>query len=349
MKGGFFAPIAALALTLLVGQAANAAAPVVVLVRPSPRDEVVNEALIRLEGELESIGFTVSVVDNASDEDPRQLTESAGRDVSSAATIGIFRRTSAGLELWLADRLTGKTVVRQVEAGETSGRSEAQVVAIRAAELLRASLAETLLAPSKAPPKQAPRQEPAQPIVAHWMQRSLSPRPRAVRIGIEAGAGVIGSFEGIGPALVPMLRARLSLGEYFAVRAGAAGLGTSSEVTGATATATVRQEVVLAEGHVRFLPGKLVRPTLSLGVGTYGVLVDGRATWPYEGRTGSQWSPAISAGAGVALRLHSNLEMAIEAQALFAAPNPTVRFFDDEAARGGRPTCLATLSLVGWQ
>jgi hypothetical protein len=339
---GVLAPL----LFALCAREARAAAPLVVLVRPAPDNEIVSEALVRLQGELESLGFTVSVVDTPPETDPKRLTESAGRALSSAATIVMFDRTEGVLELWIADRLTGKTVVRQVAVGDTDGRSRAQVLAIRAAELLRASLAETLLQPSEAPEPEAP----SPPAVAHWMQASITPpAPHPVRVGLEAGAGVFGSFSGLGPAVVPMVRARMSLGEYVALRVGAAGLGTSSKVEGVAATADVSQEVVLADGQVRFLPGALVQPTLSLGAGAYGMLVQGEAAWPYEGRSGSQWSPAFAATVGVAVRLHASLELALEGQAIVATSSPTVRFFQDEPARGGRPSYLASLSLVGWQ
>jgi len=345
MKGALFAlVIPALLLRPVVAYAA-AAAPLVVLVRPQPDDETMSEALVRLQGELEALGFVVSIVEPSAETDPKRMTESAGT-LSSAATIAMFKSSPGMLELWIADRLTGKTVVRQVKAGETRGRSPAQVLAIRAAELLRASLAETVLEPSEAPAQEAP----SPPAVTHWIESSITPPPpQFVRLGLEAGAGVVGSFNGIGPSVVPMVRARVSFGELFAIGLGAAGLGTSSKVTGATATADVRQEVVLADAQLRFLPGALVRPTLSVGAGAYGMLVDGTAQWPYEGKSGSHWSPAVAGAGGLVLRLDASVDLVLEARAIVATSSPTVRFFDEEAARGGRPTYLASLSLVGWQ
>ena len=47
---------------------------------------------------------------------------------------------------------------------------------------------------------------------------------------VQASGGVLGSFAGTGPALVPVLRGRLSTGEYLVWRAGAAGLGSAGRI-----------------------------------------------------------------------------------------------------------------------
>jgi hypothetical protein len=321
--------------------AASGPQPLVVLVRPSPDDGGLDEALVRLRAELSSAGFEVVLVDGETGADPRETIEHALRERSPAATIGIF-----GAELWIADRLTGKTVVRTLDAGETGGRRAPEVLAIRASELLRASLSELLLAPSEAGPRPAAAKPPV--AVTRWVSAALEPGQQAFRFGFEAGAAVLGSLEGVPPAVTPLVRARLALGKGFLVRASAAGLGTRPEVSSDVGTASIRQDLLLAELQARLFANKPLRPLATIGVGAYRFGVEGNAAWPHSARQGWRWEPAADVGLGLALRLHPHLELSFETHAIFAQPYPTVRFFDETVARAGRPTLFASLTLAGW-
>jgi hypothetical protein len=321
--------------------AASAPQPLVVLVRPSPNNANLDEALVRLRAELSSAGFDVVLVDGEADADPREAIERTLREQSPAATIGIF-----GGELWIADRLTGKTVVRTLDAGETGGRRAPEVLAIRASELLRASLSELLFSPSEAAPPPAAAKPPA--AVTHWVSEALEPGQKAFRPGFEAGAAVLGSLEGVPPAVTPLVRARLALGKGFLVRISAAGLGTRPEVRSDVDAASIRQDLLLAELQARLFANKPLRPLATIGVGAYRFGVEGNAAWPHSGVGGWRFNPAADVGLGVALRLHPHLELSLETHAVFAHPYPTVRFFDETVARAGRPTLFGSLTLAGW-
>jgi hypothetical protein len=322
--------------------AATAAAPLVVLVRPSPSSSDRDEALVRLRAELSSAGFDIAVVDSEADADPRETIEQTLRERGPAATIGIF-----GGELWIADRLTGKTVVRTLDASDTGGRRAPEVLAIRAAELLRASLSELLFAPSNAsPPPPAATKPPA--AVTNWVSTALEPGERAFRVGFEAGAAVLGSLEGVPPAVTPLVRARMALGKGWLVRATAAGLGTRPEVSSGTDTASIRQDLLLAEIQARLSANKPLRPLASIGVGAYRFGLEGRATWPDSGLDGWRFNPAADVGLGFAVRLHPHLEISLETHAIFVHPQPAVRFFEETVAHAGRPTLFGSLTLAGW-
>jgi hypothetical protein len=333
-----------LALSTLAGPRstrASAPQPLVVLVRPLPNNADLDEALVRLRAELSSAGFDVVLVDGQAQADPREAIEQTLRERNPAATIGVF----AG-DLWIADRLTGKTVVRKLDAGETGGRRAPEVLAIRASELLRASLSELLLSPSEAGPPPAAAKPPA--VVTHWVSAALEPGQQAFRVGFEAGGAVLGSFEGVPPAVTPLLRARLTLGKGFLVRATAAGLGTRPEVSSDVGKASIRQDLLLAELQARLFANKPLRPLATIGVGAYRFGVDGNAVWPRSARRGWRWEPAADIGLGLALGLHPHLELSFETHAVFAQPYPTVRFFDETVARAGRPTLFGSLTLAGW-
>jgi hypothetical protein len=167
----------------------------VLLLRRVPADEILAEAILRIKSELVAGGFEVAVSDIDSSEqgaDPRALMERAGQDLAPSATIGIFGNLEQGsAELWVVDRITGKTVIRRLEVQASSDRPISEVLAIRAQELLRASLVEFLVEenrpnPTIAPPRRRsingssrPWNRPSRP--GPWVLNSGS-RPSAVGV-----------------------------------------------------------------------------------------------------------------------------------------------------------------------
>ncbi len=92
----------------------------------------------------------------------------------------------------------------------------------------------------------------------------------------------------------------------------------------------------------------MLRPIVSVGVGTLYAAVDGNALPPNVGVHSSQWAIAFQGGAGIQARLSRHFDLAIEGQALFAEPYPLVRFLGVEVAHGGLPSILGSLTLLGW-
>jgi len=121
-----------------------------------------------LRAELANMGLNVLVVDRGDHElSPGELTEAARRNRAFAA----FRVLVAEgkVEVWLADRITGKVLLREVlkTPSQQSGTSESAVIA-RAVELLRASLLELDV-------DERPKGEVARPAS---LPKALTPEPR---------------------------------------------------------------------------------------------------------------------------------------------------------------------------
>ena len=58
--------------------------------------------------------------------------------------------------------------------------------------------------------------------------------------------------------------------------------------------------------------------------------------------------PAADAGVGLRMPLRPRrVELGVEVHALVAEPYPVVRFFETEVARAGRPSLLASVTLLG--
>src|SRR5882672_4865044 len=95
----------------------------------------------RVRAELEGLGLDVIVLKPPDEGSPsRAPLEQAARSVGAVAAVRLIASREGKVEVWVADRVTGKAVVRELDAPE-SGASDA-AVAIGSVELLRASLME---------------------------------------------------------------------------------------------------------------------------------------------------------------------------------------------------------------
>src|ERR1035437_9780285 len=95
--------------------------------------------LPRLRAELGAMGFDL-VEMLADDGAPaRAALEENARSLGAIAAVRLVP-SGGGVEVWIVDRVTGKTVLREIVRPEgPSGEADA-MVAMRAVELLRASL-----------------------------------------------------------------------------------------------------------------------------------------------------------------------------------------------------------------
>ena len=168
---------------LLTGVAHGQGVPaLVVLVASDPA----SQAARRLSKELQGIGIDVLVLkatpENSSG---RESLERSARSVGAIAAVRLVA-SGGGTEVWVADRITGKTVIREL-MGPTGADAEPDDVAVGAVELLRASLME-LHSPN--PPRgeaEAPQVvrdlaviKPNEPVAA-------VPKARPARLSFAAG------------------------------------------------------------------------------------------------------------------------------------------------------------------
>jgi hypothetical protein len=324
----------------LIGGRAHADTALVVLVRPPAQSAIVSEAITRIRGELLADGFDVLVVDAPPGADPASVLSRADHQTNAAATLGLFLHSDARVaEVWVVDRLTQKTVMRRIEMPASPAGSAPEVLARRSVELLRASLLEILALAREKPVLPGPREK-----ASRWAAQALEPRPS--RFGVEAGAQVLGGFGGIGSAVMPVGRVRVVLGERFAARLSLAGLGTQPRVEAAVGAATVSQELGLFELLFEIAPKSWVRPSISLGAGTYHIAVDGSAPSPYAGMSGDRFVFASDTGAGLTFSITSAFALSVEGHATLVTPYPVVRFVGVDTAQVKNPLLSAALAMV---
>jgi hypothetical protein len=330
---------------LCAAQPARAAS--VVIVRPANSPPVMIETLVRLKGELTSAGFDTEIVDEA------EAGSAAGDSRVGLERLAVRRRADAvvaivgdkspdSVEVWVIDKVTGKSVVRRVPFEPAAARTS-KTLAIRAIELLRSSFLEIDLTahdrqnePAAAPP----------PAVVKFVETERASR-HPERFGVEVGGVAVISLDGIGPALLPLARFNWSL-QAWCFHAALAGLGTRPTIDGETGSAEVAQTHGLVGGSYRFRAGERLRPFAALSAGVLHTSVDGRANSPNQSRTADQWSFLVDAAAGSLLRLPNRFYLSAAAHTQLAEPYPAVRFLGTVVATSARPTLLFTLTVGAW-
>jgi len=117
----------------------------VVLLRPEAEDPVLLDAWNRLAAELKIHHFDVEVVDSGAAPGERPSVEvelsNVARSESALAALALVQETgTTSVDVWLVDRVSGKTTMRRIAV--RPGKDASSVLAIRAVDLLRGSLRE---------------------------------------------------------------------------------------------------------------------------------------------------------------------------------------------------------------
>ncbi len=337
-----------LSLALLIGTA-SARAATVAIVRPANPSPVMTETLVRLHGELTSVGFEAEIVDGPAGEggnsvQSRAWLERLARLRKVDAVVAIVGDVSPdSVEVWVIDKVTGKSVVRRVPFEPRSPRAP-ETLAIRAIELLRSSFLEIDLAAGEPRSQSAAAPPPA--VVRFVEMERLASRPE--RFGVEVGGAALIGLDGVGPAVLPMVRFDWALRSWLVVQAALAGLGTRPTVQTGTDSAQIAQEYGVLGACYRMKGGRWLRPFVALSGGVLHTSVEGRADSPNQGQNADQWSFLLDGGLGAALRLRDRFYLVATAHAQMAEPYVAIRFVDTVVATSARPNLLVTLTLGAW-
>jgi hypothetical protein len=318
----------------------------VVVLRPPSSDEVTTEAVSRVAGELAAAGFAVTYADSPPGTDLRsQLDAAAGAAFRPVAVFAISRAAVGNAaDIWIADRGAGKLVIQRVEIGGEDQSHRAAVLAVRAVELLRASLLNLWRQTPKPPPVGAP--------APSTQAGEVAARPAATEnflagVTVGAGVGVMSSFRGVDPTFLPVLR--VSYGwQRLAVRLTGAGLGTASHLSAAVGSATVKQAVIGGEMLAIWSRSRHVQGLAAVGVGAYHIDLQGAAppSSTYRGQHDELWTPFVSGAIGGSVRVGPSTAVGLDLQATFTRTEATLRILDTVVGRTGRPAFLAGVSLL---
>ncbi|MFO0632130.1 MAG: hypothetical protein U0168_04690 [Nannocystaceae bacterium] len=212
------------------------AAPASARAEPTHRDAVARVAVLgsrdaavvlQLDAELALLGFEVVHADAPTRPDHLALDQRA-RELQVVAALWVDAR-GQDLDLWVVDRVTGKTTLRslRLEPGEDGAR----IAAVRAIDLLRASFREL----EQAPPPPGPP-----PVLPPPVRRAMRPPPP--RFVLAFGPAVSGAAGGLGAIAMAALAF-----EAWPHRRVGVGVRALAPIAGTRARAP--------EGSARILPG----------------------------------------------------------------------------------------------
>jgi hypothetical protein len=326
---------AAVALLLLI---TSAGAQRIVLLRPRTADPALAQAFGRLKGELMTYDFEVIVVDGDGDASPRQLARVA-EQARAVASVSLVRSEGlATADVWISDRVTGKTTMRTIATSED--REASSVLAVRAVDLLRTSLRE--FPPGERPPPDVvgatPERAPAH--VREW----AAAKPLRQPWSVEAGIVVQSTLSRLGSVYGPAI----SLGYDPSERVGFA-LGFQGPLSGAHAssqgaTLALRNEQAFAEVRYRAFSRARWAAGASAALGAHRLDVEGTTKTPYVGRSDSAFTAFAAAGLTFELVLVRGAALLAFGRAVFLAPRP-VAHVAEEALPYGRPALQTGASL----
>jgi hypothetical protein len=325
----FLAPLLLLFGALFFPKTVRADEPVVVAVLVSPST---GEALAaRVQAELQSLGFQTTQVSIGDDTNPAAL-EAAAKKSGAAAAIHVVRSADRA-EVWVADRVTGKTLLRTVTCAP--GEDAAGVLAVRSVELLRASLLEIETAH---PPRGEVRvTETVRRVVAASRPRATPP-PFAIGVGF--GPVIVPSLSTAFDALVAVVWTPSRLGlEIF----GTIPL-TSNQVCDNYGCADVT--AAMFGGGVRWvLTARAARVQPALGAGFAGVVAhaQGHAVAPYGSARADAGAAVAYAFASLSVALTSHVHIGVDVRAGSALPPIPIRFAGSQVAEWGGPFVATVL------
>jgi len=323
----------------------------VALAQPADPDGVQAEVATRIRAELQTAQFDVVVVPLDQGADPRQGVENAGIEPRPIATVAIVRlQNRAAVDVWVSDRVTGKTLVKRLDLGRRPDPEIISSLAIHAVELLRASLLELRTQAGKQEAKQAT--EGASPVpkeVAEWVDHAILPEPTKPLFAeptVAVAAATLYSSPGLGFSFAPVLRASLGGSNGLAGRLAIIGPAFGAELRGPRGSASVRQELALAE--LVYAPSRRwLVPIASAGIGGYHLYVHGDASDPaFQGSSSHFLAIVADVGLAVAARLGSSAALSLDAHGLFTQPAARVAIGDTSIATIGRPSVLVSIGLL---
>lgn len=326
---------------LAVTSAAEGAEAVqrVVILEPRDDDAVLVDAFHRVEAELHIHHFETEVVDEDAGTAPSDVLGQVAEASGALASIGFVRHAGkTSVEVWLVDRVSGKTTMRRLEVGKSP--DAANVLAIRTVDLLRMSLGE--YDPEEPPPPDVVNVErrPLPPAV-----QELATPETSYRLRIEAMSLFDGREFGFafGPALgIHYVSAPIELGVMLA------GPLIGAELETSLGSASVWQELGWLEVRLTPLERARFRLAFSAGAGVHLMQARGQANPPLVSESDAVVSALGALGAHAELGVSRTVAFAASLRALGLLPPPGVAVLS-EREKLGVPLLVASLGVtVGW-
>jgi hypothetical protein len=289
----------------------------------------------RLRQEIEALGFQVEFQPETL---PVRPLDAVADEAHAMAAIRVKPLDAGGVEMTVLDRVTGKTVHRELARAPSDDPAGEELVATRTVELFRASLMELSADhPARGDVRASP---PVQALLRRDQERA---KRRAGTVSLA-----------VGPASLLMPKWQPSAQLWLAASwLSSSGFGLNALAFTALSSAHLAQ----AEGAVD-LTARIYRLGGSFAVGSEAsdlcvrfsagwslttLSLRGTASAPYVASQADRvaWGPWLSASAG--LRLSEHIALLAELSGALSWPRETIRFAGRDVANFAQPAFLAAL------
>lgn len=207
----------------------------------------------RIKAEVASLGIDVIV------HPPVGSLEADARAEHASAAIRMLS-SRKGVEVWMADETSGRSLLRQVIVDETPTGPDQNLIALQTAELLRTSFF------PKSQEPQAPQPPPPAPPSPPQPPASSAPERATGVSGVQAGLGVLHGAGGASSSLQAWLSLQRRWGDHFGIALDLSGPLSRGSLSGPEGRADVGAILIGAEAFLR-LPTEKERFALTAGLG----------------------------------------------------------------------------------
>jgi hypothetical protein len=297
----------------------------------------------RLEAELRSLGLVVISRSFPGPGDTHALLEQAARREGAIAAVQVIAQGTIA-QLWIADRVTNKTVLREVAIATQDRNRADDSIAVGVAELLRASLMEVNA------PREARGAYPSTPELRElgYARSARDPTDDGARLWLNLGAGAELGLRGIGPSMLAQARAGWTPERGFGLELLGGMTLIPALIERSTGRARLSSEWLGAAATFSWQRGNSNFSTRA-GMGILGVRVRARgesAAAPLRAVTETATSAGPYVHGGPAFGSDS-FRIRLNAGALMLLTPPTVRFAEETVARWGAPSLFVDLGFEG--
>jgi len=305
--------------------------PRVLLLVDSPGDAFMD----RIKSEVVSLGLEVVM------RAPQGPIEASARAEHAVAAIRILASRN-GVEVWMADATSGRSLLRQVIVDETPGGPNQDVVALQTAELLRTGLVNH-------PPPAAPGPSSSPPVIVQ-----NAPARSSGESGLRSGVELLYSAGGASPAWQAWFSFQHLWNHHLGIALDVSAPFHRGTMSGPEGTADVGAIIIGVEALARFLSQRgHFFLTTGLGAGSVSLLTKGhpspQASSQIESNASTAYTVLGYARVNVGLRISTWMGLGMSGLAGATVSRVRVRFGGSDAGDWGVPLVgVALFAQVDW-
>lgn len=300
----------------------------------------------RIRAEVSALGFEVIAIEPRRTGELVDSLDAAGRVNHAAAAIRMVA-SRKGVEVWVANQPTGRSLLRQLIVDESAGAPNQGLVALQTAELLRT----TLLSRSDLPPApwRAPVSAPSSGVAASVPAAAAAPPPPPSG-ALQAAAGVLYSPGAGNVAVQVWLTISHVVRRPLGIALDLSGPARPSTISGPEGTAAAGVWLAGASLYLDHEPGSGLFGRAALGAAVIHLIADGSAAAPLVASSHSATAGAVYARADGGVEVAWWLRLGVRAVAGAVPGGIAVQFAGNDAGTWGRPFLAAmAIADVAWR